>query len=332
MNTPSADDERFARLCGGGALERIRIHTGHRRALVPLTVSGHVLDADAGDLALRIRYGFEDEQSLEASSPEDRDAGARKWISVNATEAPLLADDASSVLGYSEFPKLNSETSRELVNEAIQALSAIWDAATARVNSDKSEHIPIAESLQRLNRLAREADPVGVWAKLMKDLLVPGREMRGTVSGLRFESARGLALPNHFHKVNVFLRFTPAGGDPLEVAVIWRGAGDGTAALDVRLSDLPGNEWGGGSWTAVQAFFGPARTKAIQLAAEWLAVLEHGAHEFVFSETFPVVQRIEQASRAGLSPGGDEVVWYRAEGVRRSAVAHLNHWVCEVYP
>jgi hypothetical protein len=44
----------------------------------------------------------------------------------------MLADDASSVLGYSEFSEFKSETSRELVNEAIQALSSIWDAATAR--------------------------------------------------------------------------------------------------------------------------------------------------------------------------------------------------------
>ncbi|MCU1532539.1 MAG: hypothetical protein JWO49_2110 [Arthrobacter sp.] len=299
---------------------------------MPLTVSGHVLDAELGDLALRLRYGFEDEKLLEASSPEDREAGARKWISVNGTEALLLADDASSVMGYSEFPKLNSETSRELVNEAIQALSSIWDAATARVNSDRSEHIPIAESLKRLNQIAREADPVGAWEKLMKDLLVHGQEMHGTVSGLRFESARGLPLPNHFHKVNVFLDFTPVGGeDPLDVAVIWRDAGDGTAALDVRLSNLPGSEAGDGSWNAVHTF-DPARTKAIQRAVEWLAVLEHGAHEFVFGETFPVVQRVDEAARAGLSPGGDEVVWCRAEGVRRSAVAHLNHWVREVYP
>jgi hypothetical protein len=213
MDTPTADDERFARLCRRGALERIQIHTGPRRALAPLTVSGHVLDADAGDLALRLRYGFEEEQSLEASSPEDREAGPRKWISVNGTEAPMLADDASSVLGYSEFSEFKSETSRELVNEAIQALSSIWDAATAQVNSDKNEHIPITESLQRLNRIARDEDPVGAWEKLMKDLLVRGRDTHGTVSGLRFESARGLALPNHFHKVNVFLRFTPAGGE-----------------------------------------------------------------------------------------------------------------------
>jgi hypothetical protein len=315
MDTPTADDERFARLCRRGALERIQIHTGPRRALAPLTVSGHVLDADAGDLALRLRYGFEEEQSLEASSPEDREAGPRKWISVNGTEAPMLADDASSVLGYSEFSEFKSETSRELVNEAIQALSSIWDAATAQVNSDKNEHIPITESLQRLNRIARDEDPVGAWEKLMKDLLVRGRDTHGTVSGLRFESARGLALPNHFHKVNVFLRFTPAGGeDPLNLAVVWSDAGDGTAALGVRLSDLPCNEWSNGSWHAVQAFFGPARTKAIQLAAEWVAVLEHGAHEFVFGETFPVLQRIHEASRAGLSPGGDEVVWHRVAG------------------
>jgi hypothetical protein len=58
MDTPTADDERFARLCRRCALERIQIHTGPRRALAPLTVSGHVLDADAGDLALRLRYGF----------------------------------------------------------------------------------------------------------------------------------------------------------------------------------------------------------------------------------------------------------------------------------
>jgi hypothetical protein len=47
---------------------------------------------------------------------------------------------------------------------------------------------------------------------------------------------------------------------------------------------------------------------------------------------FPVLQRIDEASRAGLSPGGDEVVWHRVAGVRRSAVARLNRWAREVYP
>ena len=111
MDAPTGDDERFARLCRRGALKRIQLHLGHGRTLAPLTVSAHVLDADAGDLALGLRYGFEAEQSLEAGSPEDREAGARKWISVDGAEAPLLADDASSVLGYSEFSELKSETS-----------------------------------------------------------------------------------------------------------------------------------------------------------------------------------------------------------------------------
>jgi hypothetical protein len=207
------------------------------------------------------------------------------------------------VLGHSEFSELKRETSRELVNEAIQALLSVWDAARVRLNRDRNEHLPIAGSLRRLNRIAREADPVGAWEKLMKDLLVRGRDTHGTVSGLRFESARGLALPNHFHKVNVFLRFTPAAGEaPLNLAVVWRDAGHGTAALDVRLSGLPGSGWGDGSRTAVQAFVGPARTKAIQLAAEWLAVLEHGAPEFVFGETFPVLQRMRKPRGQGFRP------------------------------
>ncbi|MEV5054333.1 hypothetical protein [Arthrobacter sp. LAR12-1-1.1] len=111
MNTPAADDRRFARLCGRGGLERVQIHNGRS-----LAVSGHVLDPDLGDLELRLRYGL-------AGNPRDREAGCRKWISLNGAEAALLPDDASTVLGYSEFPELKSETSRELVNEAIQALS-----------------------------------------------------------------------------------------------------------------------------------------------------------------------------------------------------------------
>jgi hypothetical protein len=120
MNTPSADDERFARLCRRGALERIQIHAGHRRALEPLTVGARPRCRCRRPCAAPPVW-LENEQSLEASSPEDREAGARKWISVNGKEAPLLADDASSVLGYSEFSELKSETSRELVNEALQA-------------------------------------------------------------------------------------------------------------------------------------------------------------------------------------------------------------------
>ncbi|MCU1563058.1 MAG: hypothetical protein JWN05_1437, partial [Arthrobacter sp.] len=49
MDAPTGDDERFARLCRRGALERIQLHIGHGRALAPLTVSARVLDADAGD-------------------------------------------------------------------------------------------------------------------------------------------------------------------------------------------------------------------------------------------------------------------------------------------
>jgi len=126
---------------------------------------------------------------LEAGSPGDRETGARKWISVDGAEAPLLADDAFSGLGYSEFSELKSEMSRELVNEAIQALLSVWDAARARLNRDRNEHIPVAGSLRRLNRIGREADPVGAWEKLMEALLVRGRDTHGTVSGLRFESA-----------------------------------------------------------------------------------------------------------------------------------------------
>ncbi|MEV5054332.1 hypothetical protein [Arthrobacter sp. LAR12-1-1.1] len=166
----------------------------------------------------------------------------------------------------------------------------------------------------------------------MKDLLVRGLEMNGILSDVRFESAQGLALPNHFHKVNVYLRFTPAGSEDLvEAAVIWRDAGEGTAVLDAELSDLPGTEGRDGRRKAGQVRGGLARSRAIQLAIEWLAAIEHAAHEFVFSETFPVVQRIGEASHAGHSPGGPEVVWCRAEGVRSSALAHLNQWAREVY-
>ncbi|WP_306915363.1 MULTISPECIES: hypothetical protein [unclassified Arthrobacter] len=296
-------------------------------------MSGHVLDADVGHIALRLRYGFKDEQSLEASTREDRIFGPRKWISVNGIEAPLLDDDASSILGYAEFSDLESVTSRELVNEAVQALSSIWEAATARVESDRSGHVPIAKSLKQLNRIAREVDPIEAWEPLMKDLLIRGRETHGSVSGLRFDAAPGLALPNHFHKVNVFLRFTPVGGqNPTELAVIWHDRGEGTAALDVRFSDIPGSETGAGSRKAGGVYVVAQIMEAIQVATEWLAALEHGGHEFVFAETFPVVQRMEEARRAGLSSVDDEVLRCRAEAVRRSAVAHLNQWAREVFP
>jgi hypothetical protein len=329
MNTSTADDQRFACLCRRGALERVQIHAGH-----PLTVSGHVLDPDVGDLVLRLRCRLEDGRLPDTDSrAEDREAGTRKWISVNGVEAPVLPEGASPFPGFSALPDFKNETSRELVNEAVQALSSIWDAAAAQVDSDRSRHIPIAESLNRLNRIAREEDPVGAWEKLIKDLLIRGRDLTGNISDLRLESARGIALPNHFHKVNVFLRFTPAGGQkPVEVTAIWRDAGDGTAALDVGLSGLPGTGGSDGRWSAGHARVDRSRSRAIQLATEWLAALEHAAHEFVFSETLPVVQRIAEASHASHSPCGPDFVWRRAEGARRSALAHLNQWVREVYP
>jgi hypothetical protein len=331
MNTPTHDDQHFARLCRRGALQRVQIHIGSPRALIPFTVSGHVLDADVGDMALRLRYGFKDEMSPRPGNSEERDSGPRLWISINGTEAPLLADDASSILGYAEFAELKSGTSRELFNEAVQALSAIWEASTARVENDRGARVPTAASVERLNRIAREEDPVGAWEPLLKDLLARGRGIPGTVSGLRFEPAPGLSLPNHFHKVNVFLRFTPAGGrNPTEVAAIWHDRGEGTAALDVvRLSGHPGIGVGVAGRDTGGAGEAPGM-RAIQHAAEWLAAVEHGAHEFVFDETFPVVQRLEEARRAGSSPGDDEVLRSRAEAVRRSALAHLNRWAQEV--
>ena len=42
---------------------------------MPLTASGHVLDAEAGDLALHLWYGFEDERSLEPDSRDDLESG-----------------------------------------------------------------------------------------------------------------------------------------------------------------------------------------------------------------------------------------------------------------
>jgi hypothetical protein len=118
----------------------------------------------------------------------------------------------------------------------------------------------------------------------------------------------------------------------LEVAVVWRDAGGEQTAVDLRLGDLPGRSPTEGTWNAVQEIFGPARTDAIQVAAEWLAAIERGAHEFVFVRTFHVVQRITAAARAGQPPGGHQVAWNRSEGTRRSALARLNLWVREVYP
>jgi hypothetical protein len=327
MNTPTADDRRFARLCGRGGLDRVQIHAG-----CSLTVSGHLLDPDLGDLELQLRFGPGVRPQADAGGPRGRDAGIRKWISLNGVEAPLLSDDASTVLGYGEFPALRSESSRELVNEAIQALSSIWDEATKQVDYDTNRHIPPAESVTRLNRIAREEDPVGAWEQLLKDLLVRGPGRNATVAGLRFESAQGLALPNHFHKVNVYLRFAPPGSDALvNAAAIWRDAGEGTARLEVGLSDSPCTVRYDRRRQRHPAHGDPASAKAIQVASEWLAAIEHAAHEFVFNETFPVVQRIAEATFEGHAPGGPEVVWCRAEGVRSSALAHLNQWVREVY-
>lgn len=59
----------------------------------------------------------------------------------------------------------------------------------------------------------------------------------------------------------------------------------------------------------------------MQIATEWLAALEHAAHEFVFSESFPVVQHIAEATFEGHPPGGPEIVWCRQ---RESGAAHWH--------
>jgi hypothetical protein len=334
MATHVADDDRFAHLCRGGALERIEIRAGHARTPMPLTASGHVLDAELGDVALRLRYGFEDEHSLEPCSRDDLESGPQRWVGVDGAEAPLLADDASSILGYVEFPRLRSDLTRELVNESIQALYLVWTAAAARRAADRSRGIPLAESLRHLNGIAEEAGPIGAWEADMKEVLGLGHELSGAVSDLRFEPPHGLATPRHFHEVNASMHFTPAGGeDSSDIAVVWRDAGGGHAAVELRLGGLPDNAARTGRcWNAVQGFYGPARTEAIETAAEWLAAVESGAHEFVFAQTFDVIQRIAAATRAGQPPGDDQVVWNRCEGTRRSALAHLNLWVREVCP
>jgi hypothetical protein len=333
MITQRDEDDRFAHLCGGGPVDRIRIAAGHSWAPMPLTATGHVLDAEVGDLALHLRYGFEDERSMEPGSRHDLESGPRRWVGINGEQAPLLADDASSLMGYVEFPQLRSDISRELVNESIQALYLIWMSAAARRAGDKGRGIPMAESLRHLNRIAEEAGPIGAWEGDIKEILSLGREIPGAVSGLRLEPAHGLAIPRHFHQVNAYMHFTPAGGEEsLEVGVEWRDAGGEQTAVDLRLGDLPGRSHTEGTWNVVQEIFGPARTEAIQVAAEWLAAIERGAHEFVFVRTFHVVQRIRAAARAGQPPGGDQVVWNRSEGTRRSALAHLNLWVRDVHP
>ena len=333
MFAEGADDDRFAYLCKGGALERVEIRAGHSWAPVPLTVSGHVLDPEVGDLALDLRYGFEDPRSEEPCTREDLEGGPRRWIRVNGTQAPLLPDDASSLMGYAEFPQLQSAMSRELLNESIQALYLIWIAAAGRRAADKNRAVPYAASLRHLNRLAAAACPIGAWEGDIKEVLGLGRELPGTVSGLRFKPAQGLTIPRHFHEVDAFMHFTPGGGeDSLEMAVVWRDAGGEQAAVDLQLGGLPGRACTEGNWKVVQEIFGPTRTQVIQVAAEWLAAVERGAHEFVFAQTFHVVQRIMAATRAGQSPGGEEVVWNRSEGTRRSTLAHVNLWVRDVCP
>lgn len=334
MRAP-VDDETFAVICAGGALDQIEIRPGHPKAPVPLQVLGHVLDPDAGDLALRVRHGWANERSMTPSGQEELDAGTRIWVQLNGTEVPFLEDDASSLMGYAEFTDLTTDTSRELVNEAIQALMQIWLAASNRVNAEKLGGGSVSKSLKRLNRLAREASPIVAWEGLMRDLLLSGFKVPGKVSGLRFETARGLPLPAHFHKVNIHLHFQPDGGDEsLGLALIWSDVGDGDgAALDSSITELPAaTGLSGDDWGSVQAFFGPTRVSAIEEVTNWLAMLEHNAHEFVFSQSFPVVQRLEAADQVGLPPGGALVVWHRADAVRRSAVARLNRWAGEYYP
>lgn len=325
MHELHADEHRFARLCRRGVLERVQISAGH-----PVTVSGHVLDPELGDLVLRIRFGPEQEDLFDASSPTELEAGMRKWISVNGIQTPLLAGDGPTGLRYTTIPELGM--SKDLVNEAVQALSAIWDAAAVQVERDKNRRIQPAESLKRLNRIAGEEDLVGAWEKLIKDLLIRGLDLNGSISSLRFEPALGLVQPNHFHKVNIFLRFTPAGGrEVVEIGAVWRDAGGVAAALDVELCDAAGTGRALGLGNSERVAANPAGPEAIQLAREWLAALEHGAHEFAYSVILPVVQHIPETLYSGQLPGDPESTWRRAEGARNSALAHLNRWAREVF-
>jgi hypothetical protein len=331
MRAP-VDDRTFAIICAGGALDRIEIRPGHPKAPVPLQVIGHVIDPEAGDLTLRVRHGWADETSLRPSGQEELDAGTRIWVKLNDTEVPYLEDDASSVMEYGEFRELSADASRELVNEAIQALMQIWLAATNRVNTEKLSGGSVRRSLRKLNRIAAEDSPIVAWEDLIRNLLMAGLKLPGTVSGLKFETAVGLPLPGHLHKVNVRLRFQPNDDEEaLEVAVLWSDAGNGAAALDVTLTELPA-AMRDGDGNSSRGFLGPVRSVAIEEASRWLALLENVGHEFVFSEVFPVVQRIEVASQMGMPIGGDLAVWNRADGVRRSAVARLNRWSGEYYP
>lgn len=265
----------------------------------------------------------------------EQDAGTRIWVRLNGTEAPFLDDDAASLAGYQEFQELTTDTSRELVNEAIQGLMQIWLAASNRVNSEHLSGGTVSASLKRLNRVARKKSPIVEWEELMRGLLSDGRSLPGKVSGLLYETAEGLALPGHTHKVNVRLHFQPDGSeDRIGLAVIWSDLGDGAgAALDSSIFDLPtAADVSHPSWGSVRAFFGPAGSKAIEEATDWLSLLEKNGHEFVFSQCFPVVQRLEVAAQAGVPTGGDLVIWNRVDGVRRSAVARLNLWAGEYYP
>jgi hypothetical protein len=288
-----------------------------------LQVFGHVVDPEGGDVALRLRLGWADEASLEPSSPEEYEDGTRTWVRLNGVEAPLLTDDAASVLGYAEFPELRSDASKELINEAIQSLREIWVAATARANEAKHNGSTIAKALKRMNKIAEEVNPTETWGKGMKGLLDLEEYLDGTISDLRFTASSGLPLPWHFHKVDVKASFTPADGTaPVTVALVWRDAGGRSAGLDVKLfraGDLDSEP------------FGRSQEKMIEPVTHWMAALENAAHEFVYSETRHVVQRLEAATHVGQAPGGDEVMWNRANGARQSAIARINQWVREHY-
>jgi hypothetical protein len=194
MRAP-VDDRTFAIICAGGALDRIRSDLVTPKAPVPLQVIGHVIDPEAGDLTLRVRHGWADETSLRPSGQEELDAGTRIWVRLNDTEVPYLEDDASSVMEYGEFRELSADASRELVNEAIQALMQIWLAATNRVNTEKLSGGSVRRSLRKLNRIAAEDSPIVAWEDLIRNLLMAGRTARNCFrpqvrNGRRTPSAR----------------------------------------------------------------------------------------------------------------------------------------------
>ena len=162
--------------------------------------------------------------------------------------------------------------------------------------------------------MAEEAGPIGVWEGDIKEILRnTGSRIRAAVrTGAWPANSKALSPGQYFH----------ASPQP-EVRNLWRSGLCGAMPAASRRLLISGSVTSRGGPPRKAPGTSPRRSSVRQVPSR---------SRSPFVRTFHVVQRLKAAARAGRPPGSHQVVWNRSEGARRSALAHLNLWVREVYP